>query len=205
MFPKVALVSLLLTVVGVVAQVNVVINTPSGVVECQNTQLTWTGSTNVTITLYPGGETTGALEVLPPIVGGTSVTWLADVAPGSYTFGIKDLPTGALNYCAPFTITASSDTTCLGKNPQSGSTPPATSGAPSGTTPGGTSTTTPPSNPPSSPSTPGGTTPSATGAGATSPSGTTKPATTSSSAASPLNVNIGAGFFGLVAVLAGLL
>ncbi|KAH7106337.1 hypothetical protein BKA62DRAFT_686809 [Auriculariales sp. MPI-PUGE-AT-0066] len=134
-----------LAVAGVNAQI--VMNSPSGLITCQNSILNWTGTTGqVQISVFPGGTDTGVpLETLPQLNGVSSVTWLVDQLPGSYTFQLKDLSTGQTSSTAPITCIANAqnDVSCVGKNTQGGgasSTPGGDSSTPGGSTPTGSTT-----------------------------------------------------------------
>jgi len=192
----VAVVALL--ALGVNAQL--MINTPSGVTQCQNSQLTWSGTTDpVQISVLPGGQISAQpLELLPSVASGNAQTWLCDIQANiQVTFAIRDVNTGQVAYSGLVTILAGSNSTCIGKNPPPGVATGVT--GPPATTPAG-----PPATTPASPTTPAGgassvpTTPSAPSFGISkSPAAT---ATPSGAASHSYGVSLGTSLFGLLAV-----
>jgi hypothetical protein len=207
----VSLIAVALAAVGANAQLTM--NTPTGLIACQNSQLTWSGNTGpVQITVHPGGTTDPTLETLPQVASGNSVTWLVDQPSGvSYTFVIKDLTTGETKPSgqAPVGPNPNNDNACIGKNTQGDPSSGPTVSAPGGTVP----TTSPPagqptaSNPPptggSSPSAsspPGSSTPRPSGSNSAAPSTTAAPGDSAQS----LAVSAVAGFVGIVAAVAAL-
>ncbi|KAG2074261.1 hypothetical protein BDR04DRAFT_1008721 [Suillus decipiens] len=108
---KFSVASLALFVAGSLAQFT--INTPSNVVECQPTLLTWSGGVGelfehalfqVITSVLPGATPNGvALENLGQ-QNGTSVTWICNIASGqSIGLTLRD-SSGSIAQTAPFTV-----------------------------------------------------------------------------------------------------
>ncbi|KIM84845.1 hypothetical protein PILCRDRAFT_87227 [Piloderma croceum F 1598] len=184
------------------------INTPSNPVECQPTQLTWTGgSPPYFLSIFPGGEPTGtALEDLGQ-QNATQFTWIADLAAGtSCGFSLKD-STGLLAQSGTVTIQAGTSTSCLksGGGSTSGGSSSSSASSPAGTTPATTPATSPAATTKAATTT--ATTPASSHAGSSSGGSTPTGASGSSStgAASANMANMGAaGVFGaaIMAILA---
>ncbi|KAI6165809.1 hypothetical protein EDD17DRAFT_1553388 [Pisolithus thermaeus] len=103
-----------LFVAGALAQSTFTINTPSNVVECEPTLITWTGGTPpYYLSILPGADPTGtAIESLGQ-QNSTSVTWVCNIASGtSLGLTLRD-NTGATVQSAPFTVNPGSSTSCL--------------------------------------------------------------------------------------------
>ncbi|KAI6039905.1 hypothetical protein EDC04DRAFT_2867889 [Pisolithus marmoratus] len=105
---KPTLAAVVLFVAGALAQFT--INTPSNVVECEPTLLTWTGGTR---DILPGSTPNGTpLENLGQ-QNSTSVTWVCNIQAGtSIGLTLRD-STGAVVQSAPFTVVAGCDTSHL--------------------------------------------------------------------------------------------
>ncbi|PAV16636.1 hypothetical protein PNOK_0825600 [Pyrrhoderma noxium] len=118
------------------------INTPSSIVQCEPSLLSWSdGTAPYYLSILPGGETTAtALESFSS-TSDTSYTWTVDIASGtSITLSIKD-STGTVAYSDTITIQSSSDSSCLSSSSASGTSSGSTSTGTSGTTATGTSST----------------------------------------------------------------
>ncbi|KAI6037726.1 hypothetical protein EDC04DRAFT_2604618 [Pisolithus marmoratus] len=102
---KPTLAAVVLFVAGALAQFT--INTPSNVVECEPTLITWTGGTApYFLSILPGATPNGTpLENLGQ-QNSTSVTWTCNIQAGtSIGLTLRD-STGAVVQSAPFTIIA---------------------------------------------------------------------------------------------------
>ncbi|KAI6154845.1 hypothetical protein BKA82DRAFT_4072159 [Pisolithus tinctorius] len=122
------------------------INTPANVVECEPTQLTWSGGqTPYYLSLVPAGQPSATPLMQFPNQNGTSYTWMVDLQAGTnFNIALKD-GTGATAYSDIITVQAGSSTSCAtasvsGASATSGSTAAATTGG-SGATAGSTSAT----------------------------------------------------------------
>lgn len=89
------------------------INTPSNVVECEPTLLTWSGGTGpYTLSIVPGASPNGAAIENLGQQNTTSVTWVCNIAQGtSIGLALRD-STGAIAQSAPFTVNPGSSS-CL--------------------------------------------------------------------------------------------
>ncbi|KAL8283947.1 hypothetical protein RQP46_005060 [Phenoliferia psychrophenolica] len=89
------------------------INSPSSLVQCQPTLLSWSGGTApYYVTVIPGGEPSATPLESFAETSATSYTWTVDIASGtSITIALKD-STGALAYTAQSTIQAGTTTSC---------------------------------------------------------------------------------------------
>ncbi|EHS62694.1 uncharacterized protein PGTG_21201, partial [Puccinia graminis f. sp. tritici CRL 75-36-700-3] len=128
-----------------------VLNTPSSVVQCLPTLLTFHGGTPpYTLTAIPAGQV-GALPLadLGPQTG-ESYTWVTNLAAGTATtLQIRDSK-GNINYSQAVTVQPSSDSSCLKSgNSPSPTTPPSGSPTPPSTAPPTVSSGTASANPPS--------------------------------------------------------
>ncbi|KAK4704273.1 hypothetical protein P7C70_g1932, partial [Phenoliferia sp. Uapishka_3] len=97
------------------AVLGLTINTPSSVVECQPTALTFSGGTApYYITALPGGEVSGTvLKTFPTQTAEGSYTWTVDIAAGTtVTLSLKDA-TGTIAYSGEFTIEEGTSDSCL--------------------------------------------------------------------------------------------
>jgi len=126
-----ALVSLL---PAVLAQ-NLMVNSPANVVQCEPTQLTWTGgSPPYYLSLIPAGQPSAPAIKEFPTQQGNSYTWMVDLQQGtSFTIEVKD-STGTPAYSSIETINPSSDSSCLNStvSESGGSSGPTASAASSG-------------------------------------------------------------------------
>ncbi|KAK4047529.1 hypothetical protein OIV83_005316 [Microbotryomycetes sp. JL201] len=112
-------VSLLAAVASVVsAQGQLIINTPTALIQCQPYAVTWSGgdSSQYFVSVLPGGQgSAAAIETLgdQPTTA-TTYTWVVNIAAGtSVTLRVIDAA-GAQALTAPVTIQQSSIDTCLG-------------------------------------------------------------------------------------------
>ncbi|KAI6108267.1 hypothetical protein F5141DRAFT_1121960 [Pisolithus sp. B1] len=126
-------ITLIATLVAVVPAVlgQLTINTPSNVVECEPTQLTWSGGqAPYYLSLVPGGQSSATpLEQLPT-QNGNSYTWMVDLQAGvSFNVALKD-STGSTAFSDIVTVQSGGSTSCSNSTVQ-GST--ATSGGASAT------------------------------------------------------------------------
>ncbi|KAI6108891.1 hypothetical protein EDD16DRAFT_1711696 [Pisolithus croceorrhizus] len=143
-----------LFVAGALAQSSFTINTPSNVVECQPTLITWTGGSppyylvRRAILFLGRGSTMRVPSRLRDPTGtaieslgqqnSTSVTWVCNIASGtSLGLTLRD-NTGATVQSAPFTVNPGSSTSCLNTTSIAAG-PTAASSAGSGSTPAATS------------------------------------------------------------------
>jgi hypothetical protein len=100
---------------SLVAATQAVINTPSSLVTCEPTLLSWDATTApYYLTVIPAGEPSATpLENLGTITG-TQYTWNVDLAAGTaVSIALKD-STGTTLYTSELTITAGSSTSCVG-------------------------------------------------------------------------------------------
>ncbi|KAH7884733.1 hypothetical protein F5I97DRAFT_1891566 [Phlebopus sp. FC_14] len=140
---KTTFASLALFVAGALAQFT--INTPSNVVECEPTLLSWSGGTApYFLSILPGSSpSAAALENLGQ-QNGTSVTWTCNIQAGtSLGLTLRD-STGAVAQSAPFTVNPGSSTSCLNTTslvpgPTAASTPAGSSASTGATSAGATS------------------------------------------------------------------
>ncbi|KAL5634669.1 hypothetical protein ACGC1H_002644 [Rhizoctonia solani] len=109
-------VSFLTFIAVILAQGDPSINTPSSLVQCQPTQLTWNASnTPVYISIIPGGNASAPALMDLGQQSGTSMTWSVNITSGtSITFRIVD-KLGTNAYSAPLTIQSSSNSSCINK------------------------------------------------------------------------------------------
>lgn len=99
------------------ASAQLMINTPTGVVQCQVSLISWGGSTGpYFVSVLPGNQPSAApLEVLLSSTSATTYSWTVDLAAGTLiTLSVKD-GTGAINYSSAVTIGAGS-ASCLNKS-----------------------------------------------------------------------------------------
>ncbi|KAF8573942.1 hypothetical protein K439DRAFT_1198637 [Ramaria rubella] len=188
-----------LAAVGVNAQ-GLIINTPSSIVECEPTQITFSGGTPpYFISILPGGQISAqAIENLPNQNGGTSTTWIANIAAGTpITFGIKD-STGATNFAAMVTIQPGS-TSCLNST-GSASSGASTSGPASSSSPASSAASSGPASSPSptSPATSAGSSASSSKASTTGASSTSSTASATPGSALALQSGPAAGIIGML-------
>jgi len=106
---KFTLITLLSLAVGVYSQ-GATVNTPTGVVECQPTQFTWTGGVApYFLTLVAPGSPGTVLEDLGT-QSGTSFTWTANLAANTaFVVAVKD-STGVQNFSGDATVGAGTST-----------------------------------------------------------------------------------------------
>ncbi|KAL8278684.1 hypothetical protein RQP46_008976 [Phenoliferia psychrophenolica] len=89
------------------------INTPSSLVACEPTLISWSGGTApYYVTVLPGGVISTTLESLVTDLNITSYTWTVNIAGVAVTLALKD-STGALAYTAAVTIQAGTSTSCV--------------------------------------------------------------------------------------------
>ncbi|KAG6332447.1 hypothetical protein ID866_6639 [Astraeus odoratus] len=110
-----------LFVAGALAQ-QLTINTPSNVVECEPTLLSWTGGTapyylalfiHTRNSILPGATPNGAAIENLGQQNSTSVTWVCNIASGtSIGLTLRD-STGLTAQSAAFTVNSGSSTSCL--------------------------------------------------------------------------------------------
>lgn len=117
-------ITLIATLVAIVPAVlgQLTINTPSNVVECEPTQLTWSGGqAPYYLSLVPGGQSSATpLEQLPT-QNGNSYTWTVDLQAGvSFNVALKD-STGATAYSDIVTVQSGGSTSCANSSVQGGS------------------------------------------------------------------------------------
>jgi len=121
---------------------SLVINTPTSLVECEPSAITFSGGTApYYISVLPGGQTTASpLETFPTQTAAGTYTWTVNLQPGlAVTLQIRD-STGALNYAQEVTIQSSSISSCLlSSSGASGSTAAASSGTSATSSGAGTS------------------------------------------------------------------
>ncbi|THV03228.1 hypothetical protein K435DRAFT_651821 [Dendrothele bispora CBS 962.96] len=166
------------------------INTPTGIVQCQPSLLSWSdGTAPYFLSILPGGQAAATPLKSFDSTDSTSITWTVDIAGGtSITLQIRD-STGTIAFSDAVNIQSSSDSSCVSSSTvASGSTGAAAStgtGASSGTSTGTTSRT--------------------TGSSSGSSSASSAPASASSNAASHQVVSYGlagiAGFLGIAAAI----
>ncbi|KAG9042736.1 hypothetical protein FS837_010449 [Tulasnella sp. UAMH 9824] len=89
------------------------INTPTGVIQCQPVQLTYSGTAPpFIITVMPGGQTDVAPLVSLGPTSENAITWVANLSPNNnYTLVIRD-QMGRTNPSAPFMIYPGTTTNC---------------------------------------------------------------------------------------------
>ncbi|EMD34128.1 hypothetical protein CERSUDRAFT_117626 [Gelatoporia subvermispora B] len=106
----VALVAVLPAVLGQ----NLMVNSPPNIVQCEPTQLSWTGgSPPYYLSLIPAGQPSAAAIKSFPTQQGNSYTWNVDLQQGtSFSIELKD-STGNTAYSAIETVNPSSDSSCL--------------------------------------------------------------------------------------------
>lgn len=160
-----------------------VINTPSSVVQCLPSLLTFNGGTPpYTITAIPAGQVGAAPVADLGTQAGTDYTWNVTLAAGTaITLQIRD-SRGVINYSQAVTIQPNSDSSCL--NSKGGNNNPSTPTTPSPSAPvsTGTSSANPSSNNPTSGATANSTSgahPNSTAPATGKNSTTTTPSTTS--------------------------
>ncbi|KAH0833318.1 hypothetical protein J3R83DRAFT_12384 [Lanmaoa asiatica] len=112
---KTVFASIALFVAGAFAQNSFTINTPSNVVECQPTLLSWTGGTvkffipsliQMWNSILPGSTPSGTAIESFPATNSNSYTWICNIASNTYIgFTVRD-STGAVAQSAPITINA---------------------------------------------------------------------------------------------------
>ncbi|KAK7454660.1 hypothetical protein VKT23_011413 [Stygiomarasmius scandens] len=90
------------------------INTPSGVVQCQPSLLSWSdGTAPYFLSILPGGQVSATALKSFDSTNATSITWTVDIAAGtSITLQIRD-STGTVAYSDVVTIQSSSDDSCV--------------------------------------------------------------------------------------------
>ncbi|KAI9455988.1 hypothetical protein F5148DRAFT_1225040 [Russula earlei] len=186
-----SLLSAALFVAGVSAQLTV--NTPTNVISCTTTQITFTGGTAPYIlSVHAGSDPNGApLQTYSGITGSPFV-WTADnvtFATGtSLDITLRD-SSGLISQTAPFTIQAGGSTSCLtGSTPASASSP-ASSSAGTGSTSAGSASS-------SSAGSPATTKPAASSVSGQSQSSASSPSSSTSTprpnGAMPISVPYGA-------------
>jgi hypothetical protein len=145
---SISIASVALFVAGALAQFT--INTPSNVVECQPSLISWSGGTApYYLSVLPGASPNGAAIESFPATNSTSLTWTVNIASGtSIGLTLRDT-NGDVAQTAPFSINPGSSDTCLNTTsvvagPTAASTPAAgtTAGATTGGTPATTGATT---------------------------------------------------------------
>ncbi|KAG9314882.1 hypothetical protein JVU11DRAFT_3984 [Chiua virens] len=136
-------------IAAVPAALGLTVNTPGNVVECQPTQISWSGGTGpFYLSLEPAGQTSATPLMTFPTQNGNSYTWTVNVATGtSFTIALKD-STGSQAFSDIVTVQGGSDTSCLSSSAQASGTSgssAASTGSSSGSTTsaaaGGSSTT----------------------------------------------------------------
>ncbi|BEJ15976.1 hypothetical protein CspHIS471_0505810 [Cutaneotrichosporon sp. HIS471] len=108
---------------GVLAQEGPKINTPTALVTCQPSKITWTGGVPpYFVSALPGGQAGAAPLKDWGQQSGTELTWIVDLAAGtSISMQVKD-SNGDVNYAQAVDVRAGSDTKCLdGASVSSGS------------------------------------------------------------------------------------
>ncbi|KAF8573486.1 hypothetical protein K439DRAFT_1642966 [Ramaria rubella] len=133
---------------AVIAQ-SLMVNTPTGVVECEPVQITWTGGTPpYFLSFVPAGQSSAPAIKQFPTQNGNEFTWNADLGAGTtFTIALKDsagspafsdivtVESGPNSSCvnSSVTETGASTGTAAPSSGAGGSAPPAsTTGAPSG-------------------------------------------------------------------------
>jgi len=125
---------------AVLAQ-NLTVNTPPSVVQCQPTQLSWSGGTGpYFLSFIPAGQPSAPAIKQFPTQTGNTFTWVADLAAGtSFTISLKD-SNGAQQFSDIVTVQSGPDSSCINtsvtETGTGGSAAP-TSGGSSATTTGG--------------------------------------------------------------------
>ncbi|KAJ3744311.1 hypothetical protein DFH05DRAFT_1460426 [Lentinula detonsa] len=163
------------------------VNTPSSLITCEPTLLSWSGGTApYYLSILPGGETSSSALKTFDSTNATEYTWTVDIAADTeVTVQLKD-STGTIAYSDEIDISAGSDTSCV------------TTSVSASATAGSTSTD-------SSASTTSGDTVTSTSSSSDSTSSTTSAASSSSSssnAASHFLLNGGTlGFLGLIGIV----
>ncbi|KAG5720756.1 hypothetical protein E4T56_gene4993 [Termitomyces sp. T112] len=109
----VALATLLSLAQSIVA---LTVNTPSNVVSCQPTLLTWSdGQAPFFLSIIPGGQVSAPALKTFPTQNGNSITWIVDLPPNTgITIALKD-STGVQAFSDIVTITGT-DTSCDNSN-----------------------------------------------------------------------------------------
>jgi len=200
-----ATLAVLVTIVARAAALTV--NTPTGVVQCEPIQFTWTsdGTPPYFLTLIPGGQPAAAPVKEFPETSATEYTWIVDLPSGtSLTAALRD-NTGVQEFSDAFTIQASTNSTCLNSAVNEGGSGSTASGATTGASTTGAAT-----------SAPGGTTSAGAGTAKSTSSGlvtskttgtgssastATSPASGSSNAASRDSSMAAFGFAGLMGLI----
>ncbi|KAB5596181.1 hypothetical protein CTheo_453 [Ceratobasidium theobromae] len=96
------------------AQSTMTVATPASIVQCQPVQLSWSGGTAPYFPSIIPGQQAGAAALKEfPSQQGTSLTWTADLAAGTYiTIQVRD-STGTVQYSSALSIQTSSDASCV--------------------------------------------------------------------------------------------
>jgi len=104
----------LLSLVAFVRAAAPIINTPTGVDQCEPSQLSWSGGVApYFVSIIPGGQPGATPLVSFAQTSATSMTWNVNIQAGtSITLQIKD-STGAINYSQAVTIGAGTSSACL--------------------------------------------------------------------------------------------
>ncbi|KLO17210.1 hypothetical protein SCHPADRAFT_994525 [Schizopora paradoxa] len=139
---KFSIAALVATVLATAANAQFMIITPSNVVECEPTLLSWSGGVApYFLVIVDGNNPTTTLENLGQ-VNGTSLSFIVNFASGtSLGLNLKD-STGAVAQSGAFPVQAGTSTACVGQGvstsaPAGGST---TAGSTASTTAGGSTT-----------------------------------------------------------------
>ncbi|KAF9048606.1 hypothetical protein BJ165DRAFT_1460991 [Panaeolus papilionaceus] len=152
------------------------INSLMNVVVCQPSRISWVGGTPpYFLSILPANQPAAQPIEDLGTQNGNSITWIADLGVGTSAFlNLKD-STGLTAQSGTFTILTGTDTSCLGKNPNTSATSGGASSGASGGTP--------------APNTSGTAGTSATKSGSGTPTGSPSP-TQSKGAASALSFNV---------------
>ncbi|EIM90919.1 uncharacterized protein STEHIDRAFT_118131 [Stereum hirsutum FP-91666 SS1] len=104
----------LVAVVPALVSADLLVNTPTSVVQCEPAQFTWQdGTPPYFLTLIPAGQPSASPLKDFGTQTGTSYTWKADLAANTnFDIALKD-STGATVYSSQVTIQTSSDSSCV--------------------------------------------------------------------------------------------
>ncbi|KAJ3776068.1 hypothetical protein FB446DRAFT_842698 [Lentinula raphanica] len=163
------------------------VNTPSSLIVCQPSSLSWSdGTPPYYLSILPGGEISASALKTFDSTNATQYTWTVDIAAGTaITVQLKD-STGTIAYSDQVTISSGTDTSCVSTSVAASASAGSTSAGSSASSTSGSTVTS---------------TSSASGSTSSSASTTSSSASSSSSsnAASRFLVNNGvAGFLGII-------
>ncbi|KAI0342857.1 hypothetical protein BDW22DRAFT_159199 [Trametopsis cervina] len=186
------------------------INTPNAPTQCVPTQISWSGGTGPFFLSINTNDANGAPEQTYDNLAASPFVWQVNITGGTqHGLALTDRSNGAKALSGVFTITPSSDTSCL-----NGAVPPPASapGSSSAGSTGGAPTSAPPASTPAGPTT-GATSPSPSSAASSgssaahssSSSGSASPSGAGGSSSGALANTVSAGLVGVVGALAAMI